>query len=147
MAKKDVVEYFLIMQDQYIQMNNIVKTLQEELETGYIEQEQYDSVIEDINITRNNYERIAYIMMLLNQPQRDSKKAKERAQNKDMYDYLKNASTEVVVDENKNALDDLRKIVKEFKEKNGNKETAVFENGSIKYDYGNGIKVTFQPEN
>ena len=121
MAKKDVVEYFLLMQDQYIQMNNIVKNLQEELETGYIEQEQYDSVIEDINITRNNYERIAYIMMLLNQPKRDSKKAKEKRQNKDMYDYLSNASTESVMDENKNALDDLRKIVKEFKEKNGNK--------------------------
>ncbi len=34
-----------------------------------------------------------------------------------------------------------------FTTKNKNKESAVFENGSIKYDYGNGIKVTFQPEN
>ena len=121
MARKDVIEYFLDVQDQYLQMQGIVTDLQEELETGYIDQEHYNNVIEDINIMRNNYERIAYIIMLLNKPNRRSKLPKEEKANKKLYDYLDNAnaSGKMVISENTEGLKHLRDVLKELRMQNG----------------------------
>lgn len=118
MAKKDVVLYFLQVQNQYMEMLDEVKDLEEALKTKHIEQEQFDAVQKDIEIIKNNYERLAYIMMLLNKPQRKRKQLKEEQENKYWYDYLKGASKEAIMNEDKDALEDFKKLVKEHK--NGN---------------------------
>lgn len=118
MAKKDVVLYFLQVQNQYLEMVENVKDLEEALKTKYIEQEQFDLAQREIEVVKNNYERLVYIMMLLNKPQRKKKQAKEEQENKYWYDYLKGASKESIIDENKDALADFKKMVKEFKDGN-----------------------------
>ena len=112
MAKRDVVMYFLQVQNQYQELLGDVKDLEEALKSKHIEQEQFDLAKKDIDVVKDNYERLAYIMMLLNKPQRKKKQAGEEAVNKKWYDYLKGASKEAIIDENKDALADFKKIVK-----------------------------------
>ena len=56
-------------------------------------------------------------MVLLNKPNRRSKKEDESS--KQWYSYLKGASKESIIDENRDALVDFKKLVKEIKTKEG----------------------------
>ena len=89
------------------------------LEIRLIEQDRLDSELKEIQVIKQNYERIAYIMMLLNKPNRKSKEAKEETMNRKWYDYLKGSGKEAILNENRDALADLKKFLEET-EKNGN---------------------------
>lgn len=116
MAKKDVVLYFLQVQSQYMEMLDNVKELESSLKTKHIEQEQFDNIQKDIATIKENYERLVYILMLLNKPNKKKKQIKEEKVNKQWYDYLKGASKEAILNEDKDALTDFKKLVKEFKD-------------------------------
>lgn len=116
MAKRDVVLYFLQVQNQYMEMLDNVKDLESALKNKHIEQEQFDNMQRDIALIKENYERLVYILMLLNKPNRKNKQSKEENINKQWYDYLKGASKEAILDENRDALVDFKKMVKEFKD-------------------------------
>lgn len=116
MARRDVIMYFLEVQNQYMEMVENVKDLEDALKGNFIDQEQFDAAQTEIKVLKDNYERLAYILMLLNKPKRKSKQVKEEKQNKEWYDYLKGASKEAILDENKDALADLKKIIKEIKD-------------------------------
>lgn len=116
MAKRDVTLYFLQVQSQYFEMVKLAKELNEELKKGLITQEQLESVQNEMDILKANYERIAYIMLLLNKPNRKSKKSKEESIYKEWYDYLKGASKEAIMDENRDVLCDFKKFIKEIKD-------------------------------
>ena len=120
MAKKDVLNYYLDVQNQYIDMLEISKELDKVLKQGIIteDDERLINVENELNLIKNNYDRIAYILFLLNQPARKEKKKKEYKQNKKYYDYLESASKNVIMQEDANALKYLKSLVEEFK--NGN---------------------------
>ncbi len=120
MAKKDVVLYFLQVQNQYIELLNNVKDLKEALQGGYLDEEHFQQAQTEIDIVKNNYERLAYVMMLLNQPQRKSKKDRELKENLEWYNALQGSSKEAILDENRDALADFKKLIKEIKESNDN---------------------------
>lgn len=122
MAKKDVIQYYLQLQSQYFEMLSQLKDLQEALQTKHITEEQFEFARQDIDVMKTNYERISYIMLLLNKPKAKNKRAfnQELKYNKELYKYLKGASKEAVLDESKNALADFRKYVEEIKH-NGDK--------------------------
>lgn len=96
----------------------MVQDLKEALDGGYIEQQQFDRAQEEIQIVKNNYERISYIMLLLNKPNRKDKKGREESVNKKWYDALKGSSREALMDENRDALVDFKKIIEEIKDDN-----------------------------
>lgn len=120
MAKKDVLNYYLNVQSQYIEMLTNVKDLNDALKAGIIEQD--DPRIEQLNmetdLIKSNYERIAYILFLLNQPARKEKKKIEHKQNKQVYDYLRASTDTVVMQENEDALSYIRQLAKELKNDN-----------------------------
>lgn len=115
MAKIDVNLYFLEMQDQYYEMLDNLKEFKELSTEGAISQDEYDNMLREVELLRNNYERLAYIMFLLNKP--SSKNAKKRNLNLSWYSELKGASKEAVLDENANVLADLKNLIKLGKER------------------------------
>lgn len=119
MAKKDLIEYYLQVQDQYFTMLSDFKELNEDVRNGLVEQSIVDNVKVDLEIVKTNYERLSYELFLLNQPQKKDKKEGDYKRNKEWYDYLKGASKEAILDENADALADFKKYVMEIKN-NGN---------------------------
>lgn len=115
MAKVDVNTYFLQVQEQYLKMRRIIEEFNEELKTKRITQEQYDKTRKQYDIIEANYERLAYIMMLLNQPKKKKGKERDAREHRGLYNRLKCASKEAILDENKDALIELKKLCEEFK--------------------------------
>lgn len=111
MARRHVVEYFLEQQALYVEMVNMIQQYRTAYEEGYLDEEQFKNVQKEINTVKDNYEFLAYIMMLLNKPNRKTNKETEFA--KGLYDRLSGKSREALYDESKNALADLETILKE----------------------------------
>lgn len=110
MAKRDVNLYFAQMESQYFEMLENLKDVQEEAQQGNIPPEEYEQLKKDVELLKSNYERLSWIMMLLNKPAR---KGNEKADmNKEWYQYLKGASKEAILDENRDILANLKKYIK-----------------------------------
>lgn len=110
MAKIDVNLYFAQMESQYFEMLENVKDIEEEAQNGNIPPEEYEQLQREVDLLKTNYERLAWIIMLLNKPAR---KGNEKADvNREWYQYLKGASKEAVINENKDILANLKKYVK-----------------------------------
>lgn len=76
MAIFDVKKYYYNMLGQYIEMKNDLADFEEALKDGHITEDQLASVKEDIVQVENNFQRLAYIMYLLELPNRKNKKEK-----------------------------------------------------------------------
>jgi len=111
MARRHVVEYFLEQQALYVEMVNMIQQYRTAYEEGYLEEEQFKSVQKEIDTIKGNYEFLAYVMMLLNKPNRTTREETEFQ--KGLYERVKGKSREAVYDESKNALADLETILKE----------------------------------
>jgi hypothetical protein len=111
MARKDVINYFLEQQGVYLEMLSNVKDLDEAFKKGHLSEEQVTLAKQDIDVAKTNYDRLAYIVLLLNKPKDKNNRKKEEQFNKDLYNYLNGASREAVLDESKDALIDLKKLV------------------------------------
>jgi len=115
MARSDVIEYFL--QQQQVMLDTI-KTSEEfdrMYKLGKITPEQREEALKELGIVKANYDRIAYIVFLLNQPKRKEGKARDAKQNSRWYDYLEGSSKEALLDESKDALSDFKEIVRNAK--------------------------------
>lgn len=120
MARKHLIAYYLEQQALYLEMLKDIQDIDKDHKEGLIDDERYEQLMSvlspDIEALKANYERISYIVLLLNKPARDSKGKKYEDVNKEWYDHLQGASREAVLDESKDALADFKKLVKEFKE-------------------------------
>ena len=114
MARRHVVEYFLEQQALLVDMVHMLEQYNSAYEEGFLTDEQYDAVKNEIKVCKENYEFLAYIMMLLNKPNRD-KRLDEI--NKNLYSRLSGVSKEAILDESRNALADVERILKEADEK------------------------------
>lgn len=126
MAVRDVKLYFLQVQNQYQELLDRVDDLEEALKDDILTEEQFETAKKSIDIVKDNYERLAYIMMLLNKPKRSDKAIKYDKTYKEWYDYLSGASKEAIMKENYDALVDFREFAKEMK-----KEYKVDKNDKI----------------
>lgn len=118
MAVKDVKEYYFKMLAQYLEMKNDLADFEEALKNGFITEDQMQAAIEEVNALQLNYDRLTYIMYLLELPNRRSKHAKHNKANRKIIEALKDrkADIESVELENKSALDHFRKELKKLKE-------------------------------
>ena len=107
MAKRHVNMYFLEQQALYFEMLENLKEFEELAKEGKVSQEEYNKA---------NYERVAYIIMLLNKPNR--KDREEADINASWYKQLEGASKEVILDESRDVLADLKALIKKGKESN-----------------------------
>lgn len=110
MSKSHVNLYFLQMESQYFEMLENLKDVEEEAQQGNIAPEEYEQIKKEVDLLKTNYERLAWIMMLLNKPAR--KKNEGADMNKEWYQYLKGASKEAIIDENKDILANFKKYIK-----------------------------------
>lgn len=106
MSKKHVEQYFKTIADQYSEMLDLLKELEQQYETNIIEPERLDKIKESIVPLKTNYQRISYIMYLLNMPNRKEKQTKyKKALEAKQY---KEASLQKVKDENDSVIDNLK---------------------------------------
>lgn len=123
MAVKDVKEYYYKMLAQYLEMKNDLADFEEALKNGFITEDQMQTALEEVNALQLNYDRLTYIMYLLELPNRRSKHARHNKANKKILDALKDrkADIESVSLENKSALDNFRQELKKLANKDKNK--------------------------
>jgi hypothetical protein len=117
MAVKDVKEYYLKMLAQYLEMKNDLADFEEALKNGFITEDQMQTAMEEVNALQVNYDRLTYIMYLLELPNRRSKHAQYNKANKKLVEALKDkkADIEAVELENKSVLANFREELKKLK--------------------------------
>lgn len=119
MAIRDVKHYYYTMQNQYLLMKADLKDFEEGLKSGYITEDQLTEFQEDVARVEQNFLRLGYIMFLLEQPNKASKKDGYIKQNKKLTAYFedKGATIEKVVDENFSAIQHIREEIKKLSDK------------------------------
>ena len=106
MAIRDVKDYYFKMVAQYLEMKADLADFEQALKDGFITEDQMQAAYDDVDKVQQNYERLSYIMYLLNLPNRKSKQKKYRATNTALESEFKNrkADAETVSIENRDAL-------------------------------------------
>ena len=113
MAKSHVVQYFLEVENQYLEMAENLNEMQKLAADNKISPDDYNQILKEVELIKSNYERIGYIMFLLNKPQRKGKKLDETTLS--WYKALQTSSKEAIINENNDALCTLKKLLREGK--------------------------------
>ena len=105
MSVKAVKQYYDQICDQYHEMLENIRDLEEEAAKGMVEPERIDRLKDQIAPIKQNYERWSYMMFLLNQPTRKEKQPGYARRNKKFLNSLsENNSLKSVAAENQEAL-------------------------------------------
>jgi len=116
MAKKDVMRYYDQVCEQYKEMADNLKDMQEALENQIISPERFDAFKQSLEPLKTNYMRISYIIFLLNKPSKIriwfdkvlEKFGKITKFNKLRKAFDDTATQEAVVEENKEIIDNMK---------------------------------------
>lgn len=109
MAVKQVREYYNAISEQYVEMLDTLREMEADAENNLISSEQVDAMRATVEGIKSNYQRVSYMMYLLDTPQRKSKVEKWDKQNRKKISNLdSNNSTEACLNENKKALSELK---------------------------------------
>lgn len=119
MAIKDVRQYFYSMLVNYLEEKQNLQDFEEALKENLITEEQMQEATEIVAGLEANYYRLAYIMFLLDMPNRKSKKAAYVKQHKPILDELKRlgADADSVKEENSDALIHFKAALNALKKK------------------------------
>lgn len=114
MAIKDVKQYYYNMQAQYLEMKADLVDFEQALADGFITEDQLEEAKADVARIENNYDRLTYIMYLLEIPKRKSKRDAHAKANKELLEFFEDnkSSAAQVALENKSALTHLRQELK-----------------------------------
>ena len=112
MARRDVLAYYKQVEDQYFEMLADVKDYEKDHVAGYISDEKYEELLRQIDIVKVNYERLSWIVLLLEYPNRKAKKLNFSKQNKQLEGFIRNSSAYKVLDENADALKRIKELMK-----------------------------------
>ena len=106
MAVKDVRQYFYTMLAQYIEEKQNLVDFEDALKDGLITEEQMQEALENVASLEANYYRLAYIMYLLDMPNRKSKKTAYVKQYKTILEELSRLGADIdsIKAENSDAL-------------------------------------------
>ena len=109
MSVKDVQNYYKEISKQYYDMLDEIKDFEQEAMNGMFEPERLDAIKQTIEPLKANYQRISYIIFLLNKPTRKEKEKSYIKRNKKLLAQIDNAKQEVE-QENKQAINNLSKV-------------------------------------
>ena len=106
MAVNDVKQYFYTVLAQYVEEKQNLTDFEEALKDGLITETQMQEATETVANLETNYYRLAYIMYLLDMPNRKNKKEKYVRQYKNILEALKRLGADVdsIKEENSDAL-------------------------------------------
>lgn len=111
MSVKAVEKVYKEVCDQYFEMLQDIKDIEKEASEGLCDPELVDRLKEQIAPLQQNYQRWAYIMYLLHQPQRADKHKGYQKRNKKLLEKLDSSnSIQATLDENKSVLNNMRNI-------------------------------------
>lgn len=121
MAIKDVRHYFYTMLSQYIEEKQNLADFEVALKDGLITEDQMKAAVETVENLEANYHRLAYIMYLLDMPNRDSKKCAYTKQYKPILDELIRLGADIdsIKKENSDALSHFKATLNSLKGKDG----------------------------
>jgi len=118
MAVRDIREYYWKLLAQQEEMQNDLEDFTEALQNGYITEEKLEDVKTEVSRLKENVDRVAFILYLLEKPNRPEKKPKYDKANKSLLQEFenRNSTEEQVLAENKSALDHIRAELKKLRE-------------------------------
>ena len=110
MAIKHVREYYERMVSDYTEMKNVLSEMEKLSESGASNAlNNIEHIKEQVKVLEANYKRLSYVMFLLNQPNKESKKSRYiKRENKKLNTIPINDRKEAVETENKQALETLK---------------------------------------
>lgn len=115
MSVKDVREYYMKMTADYMELKETLSILESEVtpETSELALKNIDAIKQRVAKLQENYNRINYIMFLLDMPQRKNKKVKWVNQEKKRLDAIPEKDRlEFIQKENKEIVDGLKSYIK-----------------------------------
>lgn len=119
MAIKDVRHYFYTMLAQYVEEKQNLADFEEALKDGLITEEQMQEATDTVTSLETNYYRLAYIMYLLDMPNRKSKKDAYVKQYKTILEELTKLGADIdsIKAENSDALIHFKAALKALNKK------------------------------
>lgn len=123
MAKKDVMHYYDVISNQYLEMQESLKDMEEELRKNLISPDRVEQLKQTIEPIKNNYMRISYIVFLLNKPNKfrlfinnildklnlsANKRAFKKVKKEEFKKLEEEHGLEAVEKENKDIIDNLK---------------------------------------
>lgn len=114
MAVRDVREYYWQTQCQYLEMKQTLDEAKEAIAAGQITEDQLTNALDIMSDIEDNYNRLSYVMYLLEKPNKKKKKAGyDRANRKLLAEMQSRHATEDdALADGKSALDKLREELK-----------------------------------
>ena len=101
MSVKDVKRYYDQISEQYLEMLQDIRDLEQEAAENIIEPERIERLKDQIAPIKQNYERWSYMMFLLNRPSRKEKHRRYEQQNKRFLKTLNSQnSIDATIEEN-----------------------------------------------
>lgn len=120
MAKRHLIDFYVEQQATYNDMLETVEDLEASYKSGNMDYERYsqlrESLTEDIEKIKEDYERLSYVMFLLNIPNRVKKEDRYKKENQVYFAYLDKYSKQNAIDETKDILKEFKEKVKKFNE-------------------------------
>lgn len=116
MAIKDVTNYYLQIEKMYTELLADLKEMEEDFKNGECTEEELNNLLIPVNNIKENYQRLAYVLYLLYQPNKGEKKRKKyRKQNKDLLNHFKelNITQQQEIEKDKEALKIFKENLKE----------------------------------
>ena len=113
MSKRHVKQYFVKVQKSYNEMKKQLAGFEKELAEGKVEESQLAYARSMIKPLQDNYDRLAYVMYLLELPKHDSISVYRNKGFKGLFKYLvsKKATSDYIMKENYDVLTELREFI------------------------------------
>lgn len=123
MSYKHVKDYYVQVEQQYMEALSDTADYKQAYEDGYLSQEQLEQAENLLYALKQNYERLSYIMYLFNKPNKPNKATKYEKQFSYLDEWLKarSATKKSVIEENENVLVNYVKYIKDLQNKGENK--------------------------
>lgn len=115
MAIKHVKNYYKQIEKMYLELVSELHEMEEDFKKNECTEEELQNLLVPVRGIEENYKRLAYILYLLYQPNRDKKSGKYHKENKDLYKYFKdnNLTAEQEIQKEEHALKEFKKSIKE----------------------------------
>lgn len=109
MSKKDVDNYYFEVADNYHELMENLRDMEDEVRNGMISPERLDNLKQTIQPIKDNYETLSYIIFLLNKPTRKEKVPAYIRRNKKFLSNIDESNTkDGILTTNKKILDNLK---------------------------------------
>lgn len=108
MAKKHFEDYINTIYKQYLDLNEALQELSQEVENNLISPERLDQLKLTIAPIKNSYETLLYVKYLLDMPQRKEKQLKYKNTHKKMVEKCGENTFDKIKDRNKKIIDTLK---------------------------------------